>query len=206
MTLTEEDIAFHFQLGKAITEWANVENTLRSILCACFDKGEGNINWNSLSVGLFSIDAFRAKMDFVEGTVLRRFPEHEKRWLAIVKRARGDSSLRNKLAHWSVKEYPESSAGRRFVLIPWTFPKPKKKTKKPIPPAGSLGLRDVYKMRAEFIALAISLYNFFCLLQGNQEPHEAYLEQPTNPPSIAKLRTQILEGLVRQLQPFKEKS
>jgi len=206
MTPAEEDIVFHFQLGKAITEWANVENTLRSILCACFDKGEGNINWNSLSVGLFSIDAFRAKMDFVEGAVLRRFPEHEKQWSALVKRARGDSAMRNKLAHWSVKEFPESSAGRRFVLIPWTFPKPKKKTKKPIPPAGSLGLRDVYKIRAEFIALAIALYNFFCLLQSDQEPHEAYLEQPMNPPPITKLRDQIFGGLVRQLQPLRKVS
>jgi hypothetical protein len=203
MTPAEEDIAFHFQLGKAIAEWANVENTLRSILCACFDRGEGNINWNSLSVGLFSIDAFRAKMDFVEGAVLRRFPEHKERWSALVKRARGDSSSRNKLAHWSVKEYPESTAGRRFVLIPWTYPKPKMKTKKPIPPSGSLGLRDVYKMRAEFIALAISLYNFCCLLQGDQEPLEAHLEQPKNPPPIENLRTQILEGLAHQLQPSK---
>jgi hypothetical protein len=205
MTLAEEEIAFHYQLGKAITAWADVENTLRSILCACFDKGDKNINWNSLSVGLFSIDAFRAKMDFVEGTVLRRFPEHKERWNALVKRTRGDSASRNKLAHWSVKEYPDSSAGRRFVLIPWVFPKPKNKTKRPIPPGGSLGLRDVYKTRTEFIALAISLYNFFCLLQGDEEPHEASLEQPTNPPQIAKLRAQILEGLARQLQPSAKK-
>ncbi len=206
MTPTEEDIVFHFQLGKAITEWANVENTLRSILCACFDKGESNINWNSLSVGLFSIDAFRAKMDFVEGTVLRRYPEHKEKWSALVKRARSDSASRNKLAHWSVKEYPESTPGRRFVLIPWTYPKPKKKTKKPMPPDGSLGLRDVYKMRLEFIALATSLYNFFCLLQEGQEPLEAYLEQPMNPPPIATLRDQILEGLARQLQSSEKKS
>ena len=206
MTPAEEDIVFHFQLGKAITEWANVENTLRSILCACFDKGENSINWNSLSVGLFSIDAFRAKMDFVEGAVLRRYPKHKEKWGALVKRARSDSGLRNKLAHWSVKEYPQSTPGRRFVLIPWTYPKPKKKTKKPMPPDGSLGLRDVYKMRLEFIALATALYNFFCLLQEGQEPLEAYLEQPMNPPPIATLRAQILEGLAHQLQPSEKKT
>lgn len=201
MSPAEEEIAFHFHLGKAIAAWADVENTLRSILCACFDKGENNINWNSLSVGLFSIDAFRAKMDFVEGTVLRRFPEHKDRWSTLVTRARKDSGARNKLAHWSVKEFSDSPAGRRFVLIPWVFPKPKNKTKKPVPPSGSLGLRDIYKTRTEFIALAISLYNFFCLLQGDKEPHAAVLEKPTNPPTIAKLRAQILEALSRQPPP-----
>lgn len=206
MTPAEENIAFHFQLGKAITAWANVENTLRSILCACFDKGEGNINWNSLSVGLFFIDGFKAKMDFVEGTVLRRFPEHEEKWLALIKRTRGQSAMRNKLAHWSVKEFPESNAGRRFVLIPWVFPKPKSKTKKPVPPPGSLGLRDIFKAQTEFIAVSVSLYNFYCLLDREQTPLEASLEQPTAPPPIAKLRAQILEGFSRQLQPYGKKS
>lgn len=201
MTPAEEEIAFHFYLGKAIAAWANVEKTLRSILCACFDKGEGDINWNSLSVGLFSIDGFKAKVDFVEGTVLRRFPEHEKRWLALVKRARSQSSMRNKLAHWFVKEFPESKAGRRYVLIPWVFPKPKNKTKKPAPPPGALGLRDIFKAEAEFIAVSTALHNFFCLLQSDQTPREASLEQPAEPPSIAKIRAQILEGLGRQLPP-----
>ena len=198
MTPAEEEIIFHFHLGKAISAWANVENTLRSILCACFDKGEGNITWNSLSVGLFSIDGFKAKMDFVEGTVLRRFPEHEAKWLPLVKRTRGQSSMRNKLAHWSVKEFPESVAGRRFVLVPWVFQKPKNKTKKPMPPVGSLGLRDIFKSQGEFIAVSISLYNFYCLLDKAQTPLEESLEQPVAPPPIAKLRAQILEGFSHQ--------
>jgi hypothetical protein len=206
MTPAEEDIAFHFYLGRAIAAWANVENTLRSILCACFDKGESNITWNSISVGLFSIDGFKAKMDFVEGTVLRRFPEHEKRWLAIVKRTRSQSSMRNKLAHWFVKEFPESNAGRRYVLIPWVFPKPKNKSKKPSPPPGSLGLRDIFKAQAEFISVSISLYNFFCLLRPGQAPLEASLEQPAEPPSIAKIRDQILVGFGRKPQPSGVKS
>src|SRR5262245_552774 len=116
MTLAEENIIFHFQLGKAIVAWSNVEDVLRSILCVCFEKGNENIHWNALSVGFFSIAGFQTKLSFVDGVVSRRFPTHNKPWKNLVDKTKAASDKRNKLAHWAVKEYAESNAGRRFVL------------------------------------------------------------------------------------------
>ena len=207
MTMEEEEIAFYFCMGKAVSEWGIVENVLRSLLLDCFEsKGGDDITHNVLSVGFFSIETFKAKMDFIEGIVLRRFPDNENEWADLVTRARKASGHRNKLAHWAVQIYEQNNPGRRYLLTPWVFQKSKKKSKKPQPPAGYQALRDVQKMRLEFVSLSMALRNFGARLHGLKEPFAKSLEQPENPPPIGTLRGQILEGLARLLKSSEKKS
>lgn len=203
MTIAEEELAFFFYVGSAITEWALVENTLRSVVLACFEnRGEEDLTHRALSVGFLSIETFRARMDFAEGLVLRKFPQHGEAWTVLVKRTRRASAERNKLAHWVTHKYPDSNPGRRLMLVPWVFQKKKRRSKKPLPPDGSQGLRDIVKMQLEFIALAHALHNFCFRVQGQPEQHSKDREQPARPPLIAALRVQILERLARQLQSY----
>jgi len=201
MTIGEEDVAFYYQLGNAVTQWADVENVLRAILLACFEnRDEQDVTHRALSVGYFSIDGFRAKMDFVEGVVNRRFAQHQSDWARLVQRTRRSAGERNKLAHWSVVQYPANNPGRRFMLVPAVFKKTGRRAKRPQPPEGAQGLRDIVKMRMEFIALAMALHNFCARVQGQPEPHPRDHEQPGRPPLIGTLRGQILVRLARLLR------
>lgn len=203
LTEGEEQIAFYYWLGEAIAAWAFVENHLRHIAAQCIDGGPDNIQRKALAVGFFSIDGFRAKLDFVEALVARRFPAREAEWAPYVKKARELSRLRNKLAHRSVALYQQSDPGRRFLLVPWIFPKPKHKKppKRPIPPEGALGVRDLMKFSDEFTCFAVSLENFAARLAGQPEPNVKALERPRHPPTIAMAKAQIREALARLLAP-----
>lgn len=142
MTSGEEHVLFLQQLGKAFAQWSNVENALRHCVIACFTKPDHN----SLSLGFFSIQSFRSKLEFAEKVMHRKLAgdppfahdwpavvKHKKvavhDWAALVKRTESASQMRNRLAHRATKQYPQSKPGRRFVLSPWIFPKPKGRPK-----------------------------------------------------------------------------
>jgi len=199
ITIEEEEIAFFYSIGKAISEWGYVENVLGYLVLNCFEKKDNeDLTHSVTSVGFFSIETFKAKMDFAEAVVKRKFINHQSDWSKLVKRVRKSSGARNKLAHWAKQTYRENIPGRRFMLTPWVFSR-KKKSKHPQPPDGSQGLRDIHKMRLEFISLAMSLRNFEARVLGHTEPFPKSHEQPTRPLSIGKLRVQIPEGLASQL-------
>lgn len=202
MTRGEEEIVFYYELGEAMASWAAIESVLREIVCCCFEPGEESITINSVSVGFLSIETFRAKMDFAEGLLKRRFPHRRAEWEGLVKKGRDLSALRNRLAHWPVLTYEANSPGRRFLLVPWVFKEGKKAKppKRPLAPKGSLSMRDIRKFRIEFVCYAIALKNFACRLSGIQEVHEKSHEIPTNPPPLATMRKYVLHQLARLLQ------
>ena len=195
MNHVEEQVAFYMQLGCALTQWAHVEDIVRRVLVGAFAD---DLNRKAVSVGFFSIDGFRAKIDFAEAVVKRvlvsRKPDQLQPWIALVDRARRASYQRNKLAHWRVMVYADGRAGRRHALEPWVQEKKHLRRHKDRPKPGALCLRDIVKLRHEFFSLTCALDNFLHRLAAEKERFPESAERPSNPPTIAKLRRQILEG------------
>ena len=193
MTEDEEIVVFHYCLGVAITQWSSVENMLRNIVIACFKDEE--LNREALSVGFFSLEGFRAKLDFANRAVGRKIAgsKHSEDWGKLVERTRSLSTQRNKLAHWSLGKYWQLPQGTRVVLSPWVFAKLKRRTKFPRPPNGSLHIRDIDRLSKEFMALAASLENFLHRATGQPEPHPKSAEQSMNPQTLPMLRREIRE-------------
>ena len=200
MTLGEEEVAMYYYLGHAIQSWALVEVTLREIVLACVDD---DLTRKAVAVGFVSIDGFKAKMDFAEGVVGRKFVSRKNEWAALVKTARALSIKRNRLAHRGLALFPESAPGRRYVLSPWKHEKPKA-NQRPAPPQGSMALRDVVKCDIEFVHCAMTLRNFAARLEGKPEPHSAGHEPPIDPPTIRRLADLIREGLANPRGSYAE--
>jgi hypothetical protein len=197
MNPAEEQVAFYMQLGLAIAHFSHVESAVRSIVSGAIVD---DLNRKAINVGFFSIDGFRAKMDFAEAVVDRtlaaRKPEERDAWAALVLRIRKASAHRNKLAHWAVMTYPKTNrAGRRYALESWIQTKAAMRKSKGKPKDGALCLRDVVKLRQEFFSLTCVLDNFLHRLAGKPEPFDKSHEQPKHPPTIATLRAQIRGGL-----------
>lgn len=51
MTKGEEEVAFYFQVGNAITEWAFVEVTLRNVMFTCVAPGAVDMNHKARTRG-----------------------------------------------------------------------------------------------------------------------------------------------------------
>lgn len=201
-TMKQEQAAFFSEIGVGVTEWAKVENSIRYIVLACFPQGRKGITHKTIQLGFFSIENFRSKVDFADAIVRRKFGEKRIRddWAKLVDRTRKASALRNKLVHRSVRVYADAFPGRRVLLVPWIFKKPKRKPKRPTPPEGSLGLVDLIKFRFEFFALHIALENFRSRLLGQKEQLPKDLEQALDPPTIQNLARLIRVELSDQLE------
>jgi len=197
MTKQEEQVAFYMQLGCALTQWAHVEDAVRAILVGGIVD---DLNRKAINVGFFSVDGFRAKMDFAEAVVARMLatkrPDQRDRWTKLVDRVRRASHQRNKLAHWRVMFYASSRSGRRYALEHWIQQKGALRKNKNQPKDGALCVRDVVKLRHEFFAVTCALRNFLHRIAGEKEPFPESAERPSNPPTIATLRRQISEGFM----------
>ena len=64
ITADEEGLWFYYQLGRAITSWAHVEQALCWIGCCSFAKA----NQMQFVVTFFSIENFRSKLQVVDQT------------------------------------------------------------------------------------------------------------------------------------------
>ncbi|MEO8164108.1 MAG: hypothetical protein ABI619_01805 [Betaproteobacteria bacterium] len=193
ITQDEEIVAFHYCLGVAITQWSNVESMLRNIVVACFKDEE--LNREALSVGFLSLEGFRAKLDFANRAVGRKLAGSglSADWDRLVERTKTLSTQRNKLAHWALGKYWQLPEGRRVVLTPWVYPKPKRRTKVPRPPNGSMHIRDIDGLSKEFVALAATLENFLHRAVGQPEPHSKSAERSQGPQTLSSLLRQLRE-------------
>jgi hypothetical protein len=190
VNLLEEQVCFYGELGLCITNWAHVEERLRKIVLASLVIDDHNV----ISVGFFSIENFRSKLEFVDKVVERRFAGqtvlHD--WPKLVDRARRASFLRNKLAHRRVRRIEKSKAGRRYALEAWINKKSDLAASKDKPLPGALCLRDIVSIRFEFVSLCHTLDNFCARLAGHPEPRPKSDEQPQRPPTIRQLKHLIL--------------
>lgn len=195
MTPQEEQVSFYMEVGFALTQWAHVEDFVRAIVAGAIVD---DLNRKAVNVALFSIDGFRAKMDFAEALVDRtlasRNAKERDHWNALVARARRASQHRNKLAHWRVSHYPDNRAGRRYALEPWVQSKASLRKTKSGPKDGALCVRDIVKLTLEFVSLSCALANFLHRLGGQKEPFPESSERPGNPLTLAMLRRRMSEG------------
>ncbi|MDO9372631.1 MAG: hypothetical protein Q7U07_08615 [Gammaproteobacteria bacterium] len=191
MTLDEEKVCFFAELGLAINSWSNIEDKLRLIVLACLKEKDRN----AISLGFLSIENFRSKLEFVDKVLGRTHLRgaHFDDWQILADRTRRASAHRNKLAHWRMREIVKGKAGRRLALEPWIFLKKdmrKAGDTKPLPRA--LCLRDIVKVRYEFVALQFSLGNLCSRLNNEPERHSKSDELAPHPPTIRSIKLQIL--------------
>ena len=186
MNQNEERLAFYHAIGLAVTQWSHVEFALASIVGSCFGKSNRYLSVN----GFHSIENFRSKLRYVDAIVSRQsLPAIERaNWSKLIDRAARLSKKRNILAHyWVLNDTTTDRAGRRIMLLP-SQPTTKNRKQRNL---GAVFLRDVEGYRLEFSALMCSLENFECRLFERQERFPKSQEQPSRPPTLAKLRRQI---------------
>lgn len=207
LTFDEELSALRHELGRAIAQWAQVENSVRYICVACFEAGADNMTHRAMQLGFFSIENFRSKLDFADAVVCKVYEGPKaKSWELLLDRTRRASAARNKLVHRSVKFFPLlNKPGRRALLVPWIYKSPAITPRNPRPPDGSLGLLDVIKFRFEFFALHIALENLRERLLGRAALLPESLEQPDHPPKIQTLTPLIRAGHLHLLEPSGQK-
>lgn len=205
LTMGEEEILFFMQMGFTLSSWATVEIALLKILQGAF---EVDMQRKALAVGFFSLEGARAKREFTEATVNRVLAGHplRRQWIVLIDRVRQATDKRNSIAHWQFQIYPHARPGRRYALEHPIQSKKRPKTRVPLPKPGALCLRELVKVRSEFLALERALENFLARLGGVPAPYPEADEQPENPPQIGQLRRQMLEVLARILRESGERS
>lgn len=200
VTFQEERVAFHWELGLTLAQWAQVEGALLELVTLCFAPAERP----HLGLGFVQLDAFRAKRAFADGVLERRLrgtilaPE----WAKLADRMGDQSQTRNALVHQTVVEFPASKPGKRIASCPWEYPKGWDKL---APHGDCTCFMAVVKARLEFAALTRSLERFFDRCSGQQERHSQSAQQAENPPMFSKRVRQIYAELGRPLQSSREK-
>ncbi len=186
MTAFEESILFYYEIGHTITQWAHVETGILSLNLTAFHNDD-----RSLSVlNYYSIENFRSKLQAVDAVLKHKYQgtDHLRDWTSMHARATSLAQGRNRLAHRGVMVYPHGRAGKRYALVPWTYARPKFRTRGPSPPPpGSLFIRDIAALRLQFFALCVGLENLHHRILGLPEQIQKSLEQPANPPSLRQL-------------------
>jgi len=208
MSPSEEHIAFYYELGFAITQWAHIEHHLCLIATACFERKDAKL----VGLGFFSIENFRSKLQFIHRIFRQKFEgtNHINDWLILHDRINTWSAKRNHLAHYTAHGYMMNRPGRRYALIPWiSTGKQSRLTRRnpnlAIVPPEALFVRDIIAIRFEFFAITVSLRNFLCRLNGEPEIFPKSSEQPSCPPTIHTIRDQIHVALGHRLGPSRKK-
>lgn len=205
----EEIVLFHYRLGVAITQWSYVESGLGDIVVNLFTSHY--LNQQSVGVGFFSLEGFRAKLKFADEVVRRKLadPQHAQaliEWEKLVSKSRKSSIQRNNLAHWQIAKYWDCEPGKRVVLRPWIFPKPTKEKDKSKPPKGSKRIMDLINDSQEFQVLGDSLQDFLgqllCTGRRLRESPESTFDRMT----VHKLKLQIREVFSVQQKSSSPKS
>lgn len=181
MTPAEESICFYYELGLAMTQWSHVENDLCTLALSFCHDGDRN----AMALGFFSIENFRSKLAFTNAIVEKKLSEqssaHAQEWDGLRKRVSDVSANRNRLAHRTVRIYPQNGEARRYALIPWIRMKPKTNKERNKPPPGSLFVRDINRIRLEFFALVCTLSNFRDRVHGRTVTFPKATEIPKDP-------------------------
>lgn len=189
LTTGEEHIAFYMAIGRAVTQWAHIENGLYHVANRVF----GEDTAAPLAFGFMSIENFRSKLAFVDrafGTAIF-YREFELDWAEVREQVRGLSSRRNEIAHGRVIIYPHSKPGRRFAIVPTFAPEPKRRQKVPTPPSGSLCVRDIDLAQRQFSRAAARLHELYFRIGGEGEQPGAPAQPEPKSQSLAQLRRQI---------------
>jgi hypothetical protein len=201
MTLAEEFLVFTSLIGEAITLWALVEKNLNDAAVSFVHEDDRD----SISIGFFKLEGFKAKLTFADGVVTSKLAaEHFEAWTKLVDRLDVKSRSRNRIAHFPVGMYVDAKEGRRVTMGPWTILTPVDPRQTPPKPT-IIAASDLLKIVEEFAALSNALENFVARIRGQPEPHPKSAEQPTHEMTIRLRLRQIHAELGHPQQSLREK-
>jgi hypothetical protein len=193
MTPVEENVAFYYELGLAITQWSHIENDLCN-LALSFLRAEDR---NAMALGFFSIENFRSKLKYTDSIVNRKLSDGGllRDWKRLHDRISAASVRRNALAHWPMRIYTQDRPGSRYVLVPWIGKKPKSDKERSLAPAEAIAVQDINKCRLEFAALALSVTNFTARAHGHAQPIPDEMVRAMTPSNLQQLASQLRKAL-----------
>jgi len=202
MTIQEEETAFYFELGSAISEWQYVEVALSDIAASCIHR----TNRQRVYSGLSMLEGFRAKLLFVEGVVSfkSKTAAQAERWATLQSRASELSKTRNRLAHNLVLHYGRGQEGRRIAIPPGLF-RPKtptlKKAAPGVAPSDALAIRDILVFRDKVSGLSDELFNFAATMARRKKPFPKPFGPPPNPLTIQQIAARMRATFLPPPQP-----
>jgi hypothetical protein len=136
----------------------------------------------------YAVIGFRAKLRMVDAavqTATRGRTELSQAWKKLYKRMEAKNIVRNKVAHFSVINFPNGKAGRRINLRPAIFD-PKNPPISCTTPTGGFFLKDLEAIPGQFSPLAHALENFAARVSGRKEPFPKEFElEPHQRPKTA---------------------
>lgn len=188
MNDNEEQLAFYYNLGLAITEWAHVEHSLGAVL-RVVDTPDRHASREFHDFSRWG--SFRQQLDLVNWALAEshRSAEQLRAWRALRKRCDRTYTKRNALAHNTVVNYPSEREGRRMALVQWRTVRADR-----LGPQ-ALCVRDIVGCMLAFTALSRALHNFSLVLRGKPKLYREELEKPEAAPTLAYIRRD-LRGLL----------
>ena len=195
MNWSEENLLFYHEIGVALSQWAQVEMTLRDVAVTTVALQDRQI----MSIGFYSIENFRSKLQYCDNLLLEKFDNSEliKDWPKLQIRLTKAAEKRNKIAHRTVVTYVNGVPGRRYALVEWLTEQFTVKSKKQKfqtnnkPPQGALCLLDIVHIRYEFFSLSTDLANFAACLDGREPLFYQANIQSLKPPTMSEFRKQM---------------
>lgn len=207
ITPRQEQLAFYYELGLAITQWASVEWQLYKTTARIFTLTDDAEKHREFYKAYFSIENFRAKLKFSDTIISsaaqgRPFAEA---WAKLEARIAGLAKIRNKLAHHSVMHYMNNPPGRNVALLSReAVVTPIRRGQKHQP--GAIFVRDIVRYQNEFSALRVSLEHFSCRVHGWKLPQAESSEQPRNPQTIQQIVSHCRGAFEHPQKPSPRKS
>jgi hypothetical protein len=187
----EEQLAFHFAIGTAITQWAHVENNLYLIAYRCFGSNEASAL--TLASSFYAVENFRSKLAFVsrafETTDFR--DKFGSEWNSVRDEIQNLSSLRNAIAHGRLIIYTTTKPGRMCALVPVFGKESKIKQRPGTPPPGSLCVRDIDLAAKRFSRASSKLMSLYFRIGGEEDHYAEFSQREPEPKTLAQLRRQI---------------
>lgn len=144
----QEDVVFHYMLGKAIGAWAMVEFRM-----AIISGGFGHYGDKTAVDRLIGAVGAGAKISVID-ELIRAWPElagQEAVWDSLHERLRKQALVRNRLAHHFVTFNPEAHVGHRFRLA-----NPKRGGADLVAKT-AFGVVEVMRARNSFLELALDI-------------------------------------------------
>ncbi|MCW5733493.1 MAG: hypothetical protein KIS73_05180 [Enhydrobacter sp.] len=198
----EEQVAFYFELGIAISQWAHLERSLCEVATFCFARAPATFTLESYADhydAFFSIENFRSKISYTDSVFQRRFGEsvHAADWKQIKTSLGKRAAIRNRLAHNPMLGIYGAPEGRRYCIVSRQIDV----GMAPKQPAGALFLEDIVRHRLRFFALNVRLRRFYDRLRGRDSLFDAESEQPRDPPPLRQIVDQIFDLPYRRASP-----
>lgn len=188
LTTVEESILFHMAIGQAVSQWAHVENGLYNLArMALGDRSD------AFGAAYHKIENFRTKLAFTDQAIVLspKFADLQLEWAKARDSIGGFAKSRNKIAHCRTITFPEAPEGRRYAIVPMSYEKSKLKSKKALPPSGSLCLVDIDQTARQFAQVSNTLMDLVARADGHQEQFGALAPQVPARQTLIQLRSLI---------------